>query len=246
MVAQTGLYDTLGVPPTASRRQIVQAYNNKVQQLDTTANKEVALQLYQKYGAAYQVLTDEQARAKYDEFGTADFNNEQMSDVVNLITQLLGIKKFEEYVGQASLLGGAGLMAFKSGGTITEDDKKRLSVLSKERQAKVAQVLKSKLQHYVTGDKDGFIQAVRQEADEVSAMPFGTPLLHLVGYMYERAAQPYLGNVVGEWFKRQAHSLSTGVCILQAHTSGSLYARACCLVPAKASALHHLPAPCGW
>jgi len=33
----------------------------------------------------------------------------------------------------------------------------------------------------------------------------------LCRYTYERAASPYLGNVVGEWFKRTFHNVGTTV-----------------------------------
>ena len=47
-------------------------------------------------------------------------------------------------------------------------------------------------------------------------------------YTYERAAQPYLGNVVGEWFRRTFHNMGTTVRAPPAHsTIGSIFDHAC-------------------
>ena len=44
--------------------------------------------------------------------------------------------------------------------------------------------------------------------------PINTHLMLIIilcSYTYKRAAQPYLGNVVGEWFKRTFHNIGTTV-----------------------------------
>lgn len=45
----------------------------------------------------------------------------------------------------------------------------------------MAEVLKLKIQPYVTGDKEGFRKAVRDEADVLKRTPFGVPMMHLIG-----------------------------------------------------------------
>ncbi len=48
-----------------------------------------------------------------------------------------------------------------------------------------------------------------EEAQRLANHAFGAPLLHVIGYMYDRKAEPWLGNVVGEWFARKYHNAGT-------------------------------------
>lgn len=50
-----------------------------------------------------------------------------------------------------------------------------------ERIETLAEILKLKIQPFVTGDKEGFRQAVREEAEVLRQTPFGVPMMHLIG-----------------------------------------------------------------
>ena len=56
-----------------------------------------------------------------------------------------------------------------------------------------------------------FPEQMNEEAQRLANHAFGAPLLHVLGYMYDRKAEPWLGNVVGEWFARKYHNAATMV-----------------------------------
>lgn len=50
-----------------------------------------------------------------------------------------------------------------------------------EREAHLADLLKTKLQRFVDGDKAGFKEQIQTEADRIAAIPFGIPMLEVIG-----------------------------------------------------------------
>ena len=45
----------------------------------------------------------------------------------------------------------------------------------------LAELLKAKLQRFVDGDKEGFKEQIKNEADRIAAVPFGVPMLEVIG-----------------------------------------------------------------
>lgn len=60
---------------------------------------------------------------------------------------------------------------------------------------------------------------MNEEAQRLANHAFGAPLLHVMGYMYDRKAEPWLGNIVGEWFARKYHNAGTMVRIIEGFAS---------------------------
>ena len=54
----------------------------------------------------------------------------------------------------------------------------------------------------------------KEESQLLANHAFGAPLLHVMGYMYDRKAEPWLGNIVGEWFARKYHNAATLVSVV--------------------------------
>ncbi len=75
----TALYDRLGVPPTATRAEIKKAYRTRALALHPDKNPDDpnASENFQKLGAAYQVLIDDQLREAYDKGGEEAINGSQ-------------------------------------------------------------------------------------------------------------------------------------------------------------------------
>ncbi|MBP3848894.1 MAG: J domain-containing protein, partial [Pyramidobacter sp.] len=71
---QRDLYEVLGVARDATADQIKHAYRAKVREChpDTHPNDPDAEQKYKEVNAAFSVLGDQEKRARYDQFGTAD------------------------------------------------------------------------------------------------------------------------------------------------------------------------------
>ncbi|TIC13661.1 DnaJ-domain-containing protein [Wallemia mellicola] len=74
MVAETELYDLLGISPNASQSDIRKAYRKQAISChpDKNPNDPAASDKFQKISNAYEVLSDETSRESYDNFGTAD------------------------------------------------------------------------------------------------------------------------------------------------------------------------------
>ncbi|GMG22037.1 unnamed protein product [Ambrosiozyma monospora] len=110
MVKDTEYYDLLGVPTDADDVKIKKAYRKmalKYHPDKNPGNKE-AEQKFQEIAEAYQVLSDPQKRAIYDEVGKEELNNSGAGaaevDPKEFFTMMFGGEGFSEYIGQLNLL----------------------------------------------------------------------------------------------------------------------------------------------
>ena len=161
MVKETGYYDMLGVSPTASEREIKKAYYMKAREvhLDKNPNNPQAIDNFQVLGEAYQVLRDLAQRASYDVHGKAGVSTETLTDLEAVFDMLFGSELFEHYIGKLSILSILSFVMSTEGGHIyTKKLRKKMKVFQDERDKKLAQILKDRLNQYVQGDREGFIQ----------------------------------------------------------------------------------------
>ncbi|CAD6888655.1 unnamed protein product [Tilletia laevis] len=72
MVADTELYDLLAIAPDASEQEIKQAFRKQslAHHPDKNPGDETASARFQEISAAYETLSDPDARAAYDRYGT--------------------------------------------------------------------------------------------------------------------------------------------------------------------------------
>lgn len=76
MADKRDYYEILGVPKTASQDEIKSAFRKKAKQYHPDVNKEKDAEAkFKEIGEAYAVLSDEQKRAQYDQFGHQAFAN---------------------------------------------------------------------------------------------------------------------------------------------------------------------------
>ncbi|KAL6504852.1 hypothetical protein OROHE_023610 [Orobanche hederae] len=87
------------------------------------------------------------------------------------------------------------------------------TAVQREREEKLARILREFLSHYVHGDKEGFSRRAESEVKRLSRAAFGSEILHTVGYIYTRQAALHLGKkaiyigvpFMAEWVRNKGH-----------------------------------------
>ncbi|KAF7139091.1 hypothetical protein RHSIM_Rhsim07G0258500 [Rhododendron simsii] len=120
-------------------------------------------------GEAYQVLSDPAQRQAYDAYGKSGISTEAIIDPAAIFAMLFGSELFEEYIGQLAMASMASLDIFTEGEQF--DAKKlqeKMRVVQKEREEKLAEILKDRLNLYVQGNKEDFVRKAEAEVLRLS------------------------------------------------------------------------------
>ena len=186
----TTFYELLGVNYDASTDQIKKAYYKKALKLHPDKNPDdpKAKEMFQKASEAYQVLADDNLRAKYDLHGASGVEVNFM-DAGVFFTMLFGSERFEPFIGTLALASAASMEGQLS--------MHRMQVRQLKREVDCALKLVALLQPYVDGDADGFRARLQREAVELASVSFGSCLLYVVAEIYALRSEEFVGYANG-------------------------------------------------
>jgi len=197
-VKDTALYDLLEVSPTATESEIKKAYYKLAKEVHPDKNPDDAhaKEKFQALGEAYQILSNDELRAAYNNLGLDAFRQQAASgggmepmDPAMLFASLFGSDSFTRYVGTLQFV-----QAMQSA---MKDEKLTPAEQNKMRDARIAQLAAEMvkfLEPWVQGRRQEFVDSFRKEANELKNASFGQPMLFVVGYTYTQSANIYLND----------------------------------------------------
>lgn len=131
------LYETLGIKENASSSEIKRAYRELAKQYHPDINKSPDAEAkFKEINAAYEILSDPQKKAQYDEYGDQLFNGQSFSDfsrgryehedISDLFNRIFGDRG--GFNRDSSDFGGFGFGNFSGGGGIDLDVEAKIDI----------------------------------------------------------------------------------------------------------------------
>jgi len=208
-------YDLLEVPTTATAAEIKKGYYKVAMKChpDKHPDDSTAEEKFKKVSQAYQVLSDPEKKARYDQLGKEALTGDANFDPRQFFSTLFGGAKFADLIGELALLN-------VEGDTSTEEEKE---IARTQRVKRLYSLLIVRLQPFVDGNKVKFEQDQKKFAEDLKTESFGLEILHTLGYIYEQKARQVLGEEkffgIGSFYhgaKEKAHLISETISVVSA------------------------------
>jgi len=197
-VADTAYYDALEIAPDVEPSKLKRQYYllaRKYHPDRVGKDDEEAADKFKDIAEAYQVLSDPELRAKYDEkgkdglsadrTGVADAPNQ--ADPAILFAFLFGSDKFGDYVGR---------LAMATSALVADSPKigpKEARIVQQRRVTRLAIKLAERLNVWTEEDYDGAKAIWESAATDLGFASYGIELVHLIGRVYSLSAHQFLG-----------------------------------------------------
>ena len=202
-VADTSFYEMLGVAPEATEGEIKKGYMKKARLMHPDKNPDdpEAKEKFQKLGEAYQVLSNADARAKYDARGKEGLDEMSFMDASQFYQMLFGSEEFDDFIGELQL---AQVISMAEG---NEPSFKAMKHKQHKREVDCATKLAELLAPCLDdGFDEGAWEAKLQgQATELARTAFGEVLLHTIGKVYvaKAAVHGTAGPTKEYWQQKQ-------------------------------------------
>lgn len=219
-VKDRSYYDLLKVSTNAPQAEIKKAYYKEARKVhpDKNPNDPEAAKKFQELGHAYQILSNEQSRAKYDKQGKPDSSaEEQMNEIDPYVffAVMFGSEAVEPYIGELwianqadSLMKDAADQQFgddadEQQAELDDEERYRRRLAASEeqkfkqrkREVKCAMNLRERIAPLVDGTQDEatFMASCQEEAKKISEGYFGEVFCTTIGFAFQVEADEFLG-----------------------------------------------------
>ncbi|KAL7556025.1 hypothetical protein ACA910_017353 [Epithemia clementina (nom. ined.)] len=197
-------YEVLDVEVNADQGTIKRRYYKLAREYhpDKNPGNDEAAEKFKVIGEAYQVLSDNEKRKKYDEQGREGLKkNENDSDEapkidpVILYAFLFGSDKFKDITGPLASATSASV------GDSRDVSPKTARIIQKRRVVRLAVKLVDRIEGYVNLRKAGnedpseFVAKWTAEGQDLSTASFGYPMVTLCGQVYNLIATKHIGSL---------------------------------------------------
>ena len=215
MVKDTYYYDVLEVSPSANPAEIKRAYYSASLKHHPDKNlqdPEGAAIRFKAVAEAYQILSDEKLRRRYDELGRDAVVEPSggFADPKDFFRQMFGGDAFSDIIGElfvAQLFVDAmeqqqrhvqdgGREEQEEFDLMSPENREKMRKQKQERIDKLTSSLKKKLNLFCEGlyNDEEFMEYAHREAINLSKESYGPGLLNTIGYIYSSRAKQYLGK----------------------------------------------------
>ena len=184
--ANKDLYQVLGVDTNASANDIKKAYYKLALKLHPDKNPDDpdADLKFKAISEAYEILSDPEKKAKYDEHGMEGLDDDNMEISPRVLFRMLfGGGSFDDCFGELSIA--------QMGEE--EMEGKDLKTAHEEKIITLVPLLRAKLDLYRDA-KDLFLAMLQEDVEEKSQAPGGATLLSCIGYVYKEQAKQCAGG----------------------------------------------------